>query len=545
MISARTRIFICHAQEDNERCASLLAALVAWDVPYFFATAGITSGQMLGQHAQRAIAECPIFLRICSGEAQRSYLVSLETGAFLSLKADEYRAGHPNAHRLINLIIDRRYLREPFDTATVVISTLDMPRERWVNELRAALGLPPLPTAGQAPITFRAPGDGISRRALIGGGAVVAVAGTAGVLVLSHHRASPLPPIAQASPTATQPPLQHGPPGTLRWKFATGDKIFAASAVANGLVYTASFDAKVYAVDLGTGTQRWAFQTQATALYAAPVVANGSAYVCEYVPGGEGSVYALDAKTGDKLWQKGNAFNKTAPLLASGTLYIPTYGIPLQLVAPVDAESGNELPFNGPCDLSANTPRLANDVLYIGSKDRNTNPTDGYLYALDMKNQLAQLWRVHTGPTEASSPAVANGLVYIGALDTNLYAIDLTTHAVRWTFKTGGAVESSPLVLDGAVYFGSEDGSVYALDATTGTKRWSYKTGAGVYSSPVIVGGVLYIGSQDTFVYALDPQRGTLVRKFKTGGPVYATPTIVDGVLYIGSYDKYLYAYDI
>src|SRR5262245_47573416 len=169
MISPRPGVFICHAQEDNERCASLLTALESWGVRYFFETGSIASGQALAQRTQRAIVESPIFLRICSGEAQRSYWVTLETGALLSLKADEYRAGRADAHRLINLIIDRRYLREPFDTGTIVISTLDTPRERWVNELRAALGLPPQATAGQTPITFRARGQSISRRVLLGG----------------------------------------------------------------------------------------------------------------------------------------------------------------------------------------------------------------------------------------------------------------------------------------------------------------------------------------------------------------------------------------
>src|SRR5215813_1880103 len=134
MISPRPGVFICHAREDNQRCASLLATLQSWGVLYFFEAEGIVSGQALAQRTQRAMIENPIFLRICSGEAQRSYWVSLETGAFLSLKADEYRAGRPNAHRLVNLIIDKRYLREPFDTGTVVISTLDTPRERWINE---------------------------------------------------------------------------------------------------------------------------------------------------------------------------------------------------------------------------------------------------------------------------------------------------------------------------------------------------------------------------------------------------------------------------
>lgn len=550
MTPPRFAVFICHAREDNERCASLLAALKSWGVLYFFEAEGVVSGQTLAQRTQRAIIESPIFLRICSGEAQRSYWVSLETGAFLSLKADEYRAGRPDAHRLVNLIIDKRYLREPFDTGTVVISTVDTPREQWVNELRAALGLPPLPNAGQTPITFRAPGQGLSRRALLGGvagTAALAVAGTAGVLALTHRTQTRgnTPPIVRASPTATRQPIQHGPPGTLRWKFATGDKIVATAALAGGLVYITSFDAKVYAVDLLTGKQIWSFKTNATALYASPVVANGSVYLGEHLDGGLGDLYALDAKTGEKLWQKGSAFNIATPLLANGTLYVPTYTIELQLVAPVEAESGNELPYNGPDELGINTPRLVDNVLYVGSRDRYSHPTDGYLYALDAKNQLKQMWRVHTGPTGTSSPAVANGLVYIGALDGTLFAIDIATHAVRWTFKAKGAIESSPLAQGDAIYVGSDDGSVYAVDAASGAKRWAYKTGAGVSSSPVLAGSVLYIGSQDGSVYALDPQHGTLVRKYKTGGPVYSTPTVADGVLYVGSYDKNLYAYDV
>src|SRR5260370_20676321 len=68
--------------------------------------------------------------------------MSLEAGAFLSLQADDHRAGQVGRRTLVNLILDPAYRREPFDSAAPVLDATDPARFNWINELRQGLALP-------------------------------------------------------------------------------------------------------------------------------------------------------------------------------------------------------------------------------------------------------------------------------------------------------------------------------------------------------------------------------------------------------------------
>jgi hypothetical protein len=63
-------------------------------------------------------------------------------------------------------------------------------------------------------------------------------------------------------------------------------------------------------------------------------------------------------------------------------------------------------------------------------------------------------WKFQTGGRVISSPAVENELVYVGSTDKNLYAVDHQTGALKWKFATDGPVVSSPaaagIVISGA-----------------------------------------------------------------------------------------------
>src|SRR5260370_38129900 len=67
--------------------------------------------------------------------------MSLEAGAFLSLQADDHRAGQVGRRTLVNLILDPGYRREPFDSAAPVLDATDPARFSWINELRQGLAL--------------------------------------------------------------------------------------------------------------------------------------------------------------------------------------------------------------------------------------------------------------------------------------------------------------------------------------------------------------------------------------------------------------------
>ena len=105
--------------------------------------------------------------------------------------------------------------------------------------------------------------------------------------------------------------------GTLNWNYVT-EGILASSATRNGIVYIGGLDHNVYALDARTGAKVWSYTT-GDMVGSAPAVANGVVYVGSW----DHNVYALDARTGAKVWSytTGNIVF-SSPTVANGEVCV-------------------------------------------------------------------------------------------------------------------------------------------------------------------------------------------------------------------------------
>jgi outer membrane protein assembly factor BamB len=142
----------------------------------------------------------------------------------------------------------------------------------------------------------------------------------------------------------------------------------------------------------------------------------------------------------------------SSPTVANGIVYV---GSSDELLYALDAKTGKRLWLHVAKDDVGSSAAIANGIVFAGSEDRN-------VYAFDARTGKP-IWTASTGATIHSSPAVANGVVYVGSQDHKLYAFDAHTGAMLWSYTTGDVVDSSPAVVNGVVYVGSWDGKVYAF----------------------------------------------------------------------------------
>jgi outer membrane protein assembly factor BamB len=560
----RGRVFISHSQEDAARCAPLLAALDAWGVAYVFEGAHKGDDLQLSDRTQAAIADASVFLRICTNAIKRSYWMSLESGAFLGLQSDDHRQGRGEARTLVNLILDRDYTVEPFDRSGIFIDATKEQPGVWVNRLRAALGLPPLPDVSGLGMERMLTASGVARRRLIAGGLAVGVLAVAGgAVAVASSGVLKLPKgFAESTPTAT--PLVRAGEKPL-WTVGLGQIVTASLAIVGGVVFVGAWDGNLYALDTrDQGKKLWTFNVISTGqIYATPVVAGGLVYTSGHDSGNPGNpLYALRVTDGSVVWsmKPPELLTYASVLVQGGVIYIPSiFGDPLGgalLVARADAATGKPIPLtHSPYGLAVTTPTIAGNLLYIGD-------TDGYLYAMDISKDLVVAWRTRTASDDvvgtplagvdpsntqiSSSPVVVNGVVYIGSPDGHLYALNATTGKVLWKYETGDVISfSSPAVANGIVYIGSDDKSLHAVDAATGRGLWKYATGGKIKSSPAVNSGVVYVGSYDNNLYALDAVTGKVRQVYQTNGQIFTSPRIVEGVLYFASYDNYVYAFKL
>ncbi len=90
--------------------------------------------------------------------------------------------------------------------------------------------------------------------------------------------------------------------GAVRWRFDTDEHVYASPALGRSLVYIASADGSVYAVDHG-GRLRWRYDT-GEPIRSSPVLGrapSGGGQIV-YVGSSNGSLYALDAGSGRRRW---------------------------------------------------------------------------------------------------------------------------------------------------------------------------------------------------------------------------------------------------
>jgi outer membrane protein assembly factor BamB len=90
--------------------------------------------------------------------------------------------------------------------------------------------------------------------------------------------------------------------GAVRWRFYTDDHVYASPALGPRLVYIASADGSIYALDR-SGRLRWRYET-GEPVRSSPVVGRaprGSGRIL-YVGSSKGSLYALDAESGRRRW---------------------------------------------------------------------------------------------------------------------------------------------------------------------------------------------------------------------------------------------------
>lgn len=234
--------------------------------------------------------------------------------------------------------------------------------------------------------------------------------------------------------------------GTLKWRFKTGSNISASPTVANGTVYFGSSDSRLYALDALTGAFKWAFATGGMINQCGPSLVNGVIYVGSR----DAYLYAIDAATGTQKWKFGTggiSLEQASPTVVDGIVYFAGwYNVPgftkKGSVYAVDANTGQLIWEALPNTGFSSSPYVANGLLYISADDMN-------FYALDASNGSVK-WKAQILPNGASA-AVSNGTVYVGGGGTrHFYAFDAATGTEKWKFPISNALTtSSPLIIEG------------------------------------------------------------------------------------------------
>jgi len=310
---------------------------------------------------------------------------------------------------------------------------------------------------------------------------------------------------------------------SIQWKTNISSTWLMPPVLADGILYTGSGNGTLYAVDVQTGEKLWSTdgfsQLENSGAVGGDVLVAG---------GYDGRLRALDRHSGEVLWSFNTVYPvQASPLIVEDHIFVATD----HALYALDLSTG-KMQWQAP---------TGEEGAYIGSPAYE----DGVIYTTGGKSLLAvdsgngkELWRIERDDM-FTAPAVANGMIYIGNFDKYFYAFDQKTGAEKWKVQSDGLFWGGPAVDGKTVYAGNDD-LVYALDAQTGEQRWMFQMAGRSVSEPMVSDGVVYVSDSahefprgPRHLYALDAASGEELWTFETVATFLPAPALDEHTIYV------------
>ena len=314
-----------------------------------------------------------------------------------------------------------------------------------------------------------------------------------------------------------------------RWTFKTGSAIEGAPAVFNDVVYVASQDKHLYALDFKTGKEKW--KAKLGYMRASPSVKGDRVYIGD----SEGKFYCLDIATGKTIWTFETMGEITAGCNFHGeNILVGSHDSTLYCLGK-DGKKLWDFKIDGPVNGS---PAVIGDTTFVAG-------CDSILHAVDLKTGK-ELWQVDLGGQAAATAAIAGDHAFVGTMTNQVIAVDLKAKKKAWTFEPIRRAQpfyASAAVTDQLVVTASRDKKVYALDRATGKEKWSFLAEAMVDSSPLIVNDRVYIGclSSTAEFYVLDLKTGKQLQEITLDSAITGTASVANDCILVGTEKGTLY----
>ncbi|MBX5320474.1 MAG: PQQ-binding-like beta-propeller repeat protein [Candidatus Bathyarchaeia archaeon] len=318
-------------------------------------------------------------------------------------------------------------------------------------------------------------------------------------------------------------------PPPLAWRYLA-DSPSEILCSGDGKLFLGTTEGTVYALNGTTGERVWQTHGKGGLIQQSAIYYNGKLYTSATTT----QMTCFDGKTGEILWQyeKGpRAFSAYRGAAGHGMIFDTTVETdPHGWVYAWDAETG-EVRWKQPgyYYISYTTMAVADGKVYTTTCDWMAGAVvagltmPGYEFSCFDAFTGTLLWKLPG--INFAQPTIAYGNLY-GIYGGYLYCI--SDKPKDWTHGFIGNVET------GRVAVGQYGPSKLNL-------KWAFQTGGDVSSSPAVVDGKVYVGSHDKNWYCLDAYTGAKIWNFTIGHYVRSSAAVVGGRVFTGADDGYFY----
>ncbi len=348
--------------------------------------------------------------------------------------------------------------------------------------------------------------------------------------------------------------LQLGDEPKRRWSSDVGEgsgddrAILAQPLVVDGTVYTMDARSKITAFDSETGRQKWRTDVELDDEDSG-YFGGGLAYEDGrlFVTTGFAMIYALDAESGEIIWQQRvTAPMRAAPAVSGGRIFATTLDNRTFALA---ADNGRQLwEHTGVQEvaglLGGASPAVAGSVVVVPY-------SSGELHALLVDNGR-ELWSDVLTPINRfdpvsnlahikGMPVIDRGLVLAVSHAGRMVAIDLRRGVRAWDLEAGGT--EMPWSAGDFIYLLTTESQLVCIVRQSGRIRWvrplpQYKdpedlSGPIGWFGPVLAGDRLIVASSTGDAISVSPYTGELLGHLDLPGTPTVAPVVANSTIYI------------
>ncbi|MDI9617314.1 MAG: cobaltochelatase subunit CobN [Methanothrix sp.] len=226
--------------------------------------------------------------------------------------------------------------------------------------------------------------------------------------------------------------------------------VASSPLIENDTIYIMSFsDGALHALSLD-GEELWNLSTGSISPFASPAALGEMIYF----PGGDPALYCVNASTQDIVWKApADAAITSGPAIWNRTLFFVTE----RSITALNATTGQTL-WQRSINGTSSTPAIASGRVYVGTDDER-------VVCLDANGAL--IWETKVNGPVRSSPLFLDGRIYFGTNTDagTVYALNASDGSIVWRYPVNEYIMSSPSASDGILFIGADDGRLYAFSS--------------------------------------------------------------------------------
>jgi outer membrane protein assembly factor BamB len=251
--------------------------------------------------------------------------------------------------------------------------------------------------------------------------------------------------------------------------------------------------------------------------------------------GVSGGIMALDANSGEPIWEFYSEVKLVGPAVAEGTVYVSEHH-GRRLLA-LDAETGRvEWTFDAGRAVGLFHPTVSGDQVFVSKvAERRILPgISGSIICVD-KNRGSEVW---SQDNQTRSLTVTDDYVFAVTFESeDVVALERDTGREAWRLefpelRIGGWLVYS----DERLFGGTLGGSVICINVATQTKSWRESLNEGASTMPTVGGETVLVGTTDENepggLYAFDACRGNRLWETSIEDGVSSQPVLTERTIY-------------